>query len=95
MKKQQTTKQRGFSLIEFAIVLFILALILGGIMGTGAWEHFIDRAEELDERQRAGFDDVAYELKTGKPCPVHKRQIAGVPADLLALCPPVWEDETD
>lgn len=85
-------KQRGFSIIEFAIVLMIIGLLVGGIMGTGAWKHWMQRAEELDQRQRGGYDEFAYQMKTGKPCPTSQYAWDSVPAgyqDLLELCPPV------
>lgn len=78
---------RGYSLVEFAIVLLVLALILG--FGIPGYKHWIENAEELDERQRAGYSEHAYQMKTGKPCPTFVWQAANIPPDLLELCPPL------
>lgn len=77
--------RNGFTLVELCIVLLILSLLLG--LGIPGYKHWVERAGEY-ESQRHLEDPLRYQMKTGKPCPVFDRQTAGIPPDLLALCPP-------
>ncbi|MFA6902310.1 MAG: type II secretion system protein [Gallionellaceae bacterium] len=67
----QLTKQSGFSLIELAIVLFIVALLLGGLLPTVSGQIEQQRRAEtrkqLDEIQQAL---LGYAISKGYlPCP--------------------------
>ena len=69
--KKHQTKQLGFSLIEMAIVLFIVALLLGGLLPTVSsqieQQHTNETRKQLDEIQQAllGFAVINGRL----PCP--------------------------
>lgn len=67
----RNTRDNGFSLIEMAIVLFIVALLLGGLLPTVSSQieqkHRTDTRKQLDEIQQAliGFAIINGRL----PCP--------------------------
>ena len=81
-------RQGGYSLIELAIVLVVLSLLLGGMLtGASLWR---ERAEELSNRPMGAeeYDEMLYELKSGKPCP--KKGLLkgnGKKIGLLKFCP--------
>lgn len=85
-------KSKGYSLIEIAIVLVVISLLFGGM--THAFMRWTERAEEL-ANQPVGqdeFDELVYELKTGKPCP--KKGLVkgnGKKIGLLKHCPDTEE----
>ena len=65
------SKLQGFSLIEMAIVLFIVALLLGGLLPTVSsqmeQQHRIETRKQLDEIQQAL---IGYAVIYGRlPCP--------------------------
>jgi prepilin-type N-terminal cleavage/methylation domain-containing protein len=61
-------RQKGYTLVEIAIVLVIISLLIPTIMF--AFQTWKAKAEELGNRPGQGeFNELLYELKTGKPCP--------------------------
>ncbi len=71
MNYRHMPKQRGFSLIEMAIVMFILALLLGGLLPTITaqmeMQHIRDTRKQLDEIQQAL---LGYAIANSRlPCP--------------------------
>ena len=86
------TKVKGYSLIELAIVLVVISLLLGGM--SHAYLRWKERAEDLADRpvSQSEFDELIYELKTGKPCP--KKGLMkgnGKKVGLLKHCPDTEE----
>lgn len=85
-------RQKGYTLVEIAIVLVIISLLLGAMPAAfNAWR---DRAEELSDKPMASeeFDELVYEIKTGKPCP--KKGLMkgnGKKIGLLKFCPDTAE----
>lgn len=68
---KNTKKQLGFSLIELAIVLFIVTLLLGGLLPTVSsqmeQQHRNETRKQLDEIQQAL---IGFSLANGRlPCP--------------------------
>ena len=85
-------KARGYSLIEVAIVLVVISLLLPVI--TYSFIHWKERAEQLSTspEDAEAFDEILYELKTGKPCP--KKGLVkgnGKKIGLLKHCPDTEE----
>jgi len=73
------TTVRGFSLIEMAIVLFIVALLLGGLLPTVSsqieLQHRNETRKQLDEIQQAL---IGYALTNGRfPCPADSTTPSG------------------
>jgi prepilin-type N-terminal cleavage/methylation domain-containing protein len=70
-QKNIIDKQNGFTLIEMAMVLMIVALLLGGLLPTISSQveqrHMTDTRKQLDEIQQAL---IGYAIINGKlPCP--------------------------
>ena len=85
-------RQKGYSLIEIAIVLVVISLLLGAMPAAfNAWRV---RAEELSDKpmNAEDYDELVYELKTGKPCPKKGLiQGKGKKVGLLKFCPDTKE----
>ena len=85
-------KQKGYTIIEIAVVLVIISLLVPTI--THAFQTWKARAEQLADRpiDQEEFDELMYELKTGKPCP--KKGLVkgnGKKIGLLKHCPDTAE----
>ena len=85
-------RQKGYTLVEIAIVLVIISLLVPTIMF--AFQTWKTRAEELADRpiDQSEFNELLYELKTGKPCP--KKGLVkgnGKKIGLLKHCPDTAE----
>jgi prepilin-type N-terminal cleavage/methylation domain-containing protein len=81
-------RSKGYSLVELAMVLVIIALLFGA--APTAYMAWKERAEELATKpiSEETFDTLLYELKTGKPCP--KKGLVkgnGKKIGLLKFCP--------
>ena len=87
-----TRFNKGYSLIEIAVVLVIISLLLGAVPAAfSAWK---SRAEDLSDKPMAAeeFNKLVYELKAGKPCP--KKGLMkgnGKKVGLLKFCPDTAE----
>jgi prepilin-type N-terminal cleavage/methylation domain-containing protein len=78
-RSQSASTARGFSLIEMAIVLFIVALLLGGLLPTVSGQieqtRRSDTRKQLDEIQQAL---IGYALTNGRlPCPADSTTPSG------------------
>ena len=85
-------RQKGYTLVEVAIVLVIIALLIPSI--TMGFAHWRDRAAELSNKPMSAteYDEILYEIKSGKPCP--KKGLVkgnGKKIGLLKHCPDTAE----
>lgn len=67
--------QRGYSLLELAIVLVVISLLIGAF--TAGFAHYRDRAEFIGAGRNSDLDDLVAELKA---VPEHA-QVPEAPAD--------------
>ena len=68
--------QRGYSLLELAIVLVVLSLLMGGI--TAGFTHYMDRAEFIGAGRNHDLDELVAELKA---VPDHAQGAGDGPGD--------------
>ncbi len=72
-------KQRGYSLMELAIVLVVIGLLLGGI--TAGFSHYRDRAEYIGAGRNHELADLIDELKAVHELPAQGGDGPGTPEE--------------